>query len=346
MQLSLNSAKYKTTAESWEFVRQVLARLEGISGVESAAVVPSLPLERGLNNFATAPERPDFKGLSVESRAVSPGYFATLGMPVLEGRALAETDGARAAPVVVVNESLARRFWPDADPIGRTLEIDRAVREVVGLVRDIREDGLDKPPLPTIYTPAAQVSDGMTEATNDWFLTTFMVRTTKGTAPADALRAAVSDVDPSLPVANVRTMNDVVRASVAAHRFITTLLAAFAAIAILLTAVGLYGVISYRVAMRTREIGIRIALGAEPRAMVALVVRDGLAFTLAGLAVGLVASLALARMISGFLFGVTATDPATYALIAIGVVAVALAACVVPARRAARVAPLVALKCE
>ncbi len=346
MQLSLNSAKYKTTAPAWGFEREVLARLETIPGVMHAAAVPSLPLERGLNNFATAPERPDFDGKSVEARAVSPGYFATLGMPVLRGRALAETDGTGTAPVVVVNESLARQFWPDTDPIGRTLKIDGSVREVVGLVPDIREDELDRPGLPTVYGPAAQVSDGMTAATNEWFLTSFVVRTSGAAIPVEAMRAAVRDVDPSLPVANVRSMEEVVRSSVATHRFVTTLLAAFAAIAVVLTAIGLYGVVSYKVALRTREIGIRLALGAEPRSVVALVLRDGMAFTVAGLGVGLVAALGLTQLISGFLFGVSATDPKTYVAIASGLLAIALVACVVPTRRAMRVAVVTALRGE
>jgi predicted permease len=346
MQLSLNSSRYTTSESTAAFERQVIERLEAIPGVASAAAVPGMPLERGLNNFATAPDRPEFRGLSVESRAISSRYFETLGVPLVRGRALTDADGGSSARTVVVNETFARRFWPDADPVGRTVKIDGAVRDVVGVAGDVREGSLDTPALPTIYMPAAQVSDGMTAATNEWFMTTFMVRTSGGPPPTQALRAAVRDVDASLPVASVRRMSEVVRGSVAANRFVTALLAAFAATAILLTAVGLYGLVSYKVAMRTREIGVRVALGAEPRSLVALVVRDGLGFTLAGLAAGLVAALALGRLVSGFLFGVTATDPRTYAIVAGGLLAVAVAACVVPALRATRVSPLTALRSE
>jgi predicted permease len=346
MQASFNSVKYTSTAQLWETQRRVVERLRSVPGVEAVATVPSLPMERGLNNYLTLDGLGGQVGASVESRAVGGDYFRALRIGLLRGRALADSDAEGAPRVVVVNETLARRFWPGRDPVGERVYVDHEWREVVGVAGDVRETGLDQPPRPTVYVPAPQVSDGMGVMTSRWFLTSWIVRTSGPVDVAPAMRAALREADPSLPVANVRTMGEVISGSITSHRFILTLMSVFAALALVLTAVGLYGVLSYQVSQRTHEIGIRLALGARPRDVMRLVVVRGMALALAGIGVGLAGALLLTRLMTGLLYGVSAADPLTYAGIALLLVGVALLACLVPARRATKVDPVVALRYE
>jgi putative ABC transport system permease protein len=261
-----------------------------------------------------------------------------------------EHDGPEAPPVALISRGFARRSWPDADPIGATLRIDdndsgpRPVT-IVGIVGDVRHLGLDSEPEPHLYLPVPQAhEDSVSLLTGNQY---WLLRTTvPPEALAAAARRAVAAVDPDVPATNIRTMEQYLEASVAPRRFNLRLLLVFAGAALTLAATGLYGVISYGVAQRTHEIGVRVTLGALRRDILRLVVGGGMALAAAGVALGLAASLLLTRVASSLLFGVSATDPATFAGIAVLVLGVALLACFVPARRATRVDPIAALRSE
>ena len=345
IQVALSSQKYTTTAESWRLQQQVIERLQAIPGVVSAASVPGLPLDRGLNNNITVAGRPDLDGLLVEYRAISPEYFATLGVPLLRGRAVSDSDTQDTARVMVVNETLARRLSEPGDAIGVQVLIGSDAAEVVGVVGDLQEVGLNLPAAPTVYVPAAQVPDALSAATNEWLLASWIVRTTRPIAMSE-INSAVRAVDPLLPIAKVRPMTDVVASSVATQRFVTTLMSLFAGVAVLLAVVGLYGVLSYHVNQSTREIGVRMALGAQTGDVLRLVLGQGIGFALLGVVAGLAGALSLTRMISSMLFGVTSTEPAVFAGVALLLLAVAALASYLPARRAVRVDPIVALRHE
>jgi putative ABC transport system permease protein len=347
MQLSLNTTKYQDSPQVWGLQQRVLDRISALPGVTSAATVPGLPMERGLNYFIAADDQqPGQSGVSVELRAISPGYFRTLGVALRRGRDFTAADNHAGLPVVVVNEELARRFWEDDDPLAHHVTFNDRKWQVVGVAANIKEMGLDLPVRPTAYVPVAQMPEGLTRASNRWFLTSWIVRTA---GPADlsaALRGIVREVDPDLPVANIRPMTQVVSGSIAHQRFVMTLMGIFAGLALLLTAVGLYGVLSYQVSQRTQEIGIRMALGAQAGSVIRLVVGQGMMLTLGGVGLGLAAAFVLTRLMSSLLFGVSATDPVMFSLISLLLVTVALAACAIPARRATRVDPIVALRYE
>ncbi|HEV7500510.1 MAG TPA: FtsX-like permease family protein, partial [Vicinamibacteria bacterium] len=275
--------------------------------------------------------------------AVTPDYFRALGARVREGRAFAERDGAGTAEVVILNRSLARRLYGGASAIGRRVRLvspDEGAgwRTVVGVVDDVRYSGLDDPGEAAIYTPFAQTP----------FLWTYVMVRTSGPpmALSSAVRQAVSAVDPTLEASGIRPMTDVVSETVAQPRFNVVLLSGFALLALLLAAVGIYGVLSYSVAQRTKEIGIRMALGAGRGDVLRLVTGEGLRMAMIGVAVGLAAAFAAARVLASLLFEVTPTDAATYAAAAAFLVTVALAATVVPAWRATRIAPVSALRSE
>jgi putative ABC transport system permease protein len=345
MQLSLASDRYQSTAEVWSFEQQALEKISALPGVTSAATVPGLPMERGLNYFITIEGRAEKTGRSVECRAISPEYFRTLGIRMLRGRDFTPADARESAQVLVINESLARLYWPDGDPIGAQISLQGG-RQIVGVVSDIREKGLDSPAEPTVYVPAPQVPDGLTVAMNRWFLISWLVRTAGPVDLSAALRDIVRELDPQMPIANVRPMTEVIGASISSQHFVMLLMGSFAGLALILTAVGIYGVLSYHVSQRTHEIGIRMALGARTGDVLGLVLRQGMTLTLIGVAVGLAAAFALTRLMSSLLYGVSATDPLAFALTSLILTGVALGACFVPARRATKVDPMVALRYE
>ena len=345
IQVALSSQKYNTTAESWRFQQQVIERLRAIPGVASAASVPGLPLDRGLNNNISVAGRPELENLLVEYRAISPEYFATLGVPLLRGRGVSDADTQNTARVMVVNETLARRLSQSGDAIGAQVSVGSDAAQVIGVVGDLKEVGLNLPAAPTVYVPAAQVPDALSAATNEWLLASWIVRSTRPIDIAE-INHAVRAVDPLLPIAKVRPMTDVVAGSVATQRFVTTLMSLFAAVAVLLAVVGLYGVLSYHVNQSTREIGVRMALGAQTRDVLRLVLGQGIGFALIGVIAGVAGALGLTRLINSMLFGVTSTEPAVFAGVALLLLAVAALASYLPARRAVRVDPIVALRHE
>ncbi|MBA2341567.1 MAG: ABC transporter permease, partial [Pyrinomonadaceae bacterium] len=247
VQVSLNSARYQTTAQSWNLQQQVMEKIRALPGITAVATVPSLPMERGLNNNIVVEGRPEVAGMSVEARAVGGDYFGALGITRRRGRDFSPSDTANSQPVIILNETLARRIRGTDDPVGREVTLNGKNHQVVGIVGDVKERGFDRPVAPTVYTPASQVPDSMTVATNRWFLTSWIVKTSEPIDLGAALRRAVREVDPQLPVANIRPLSEVVSSSVAAERFTTTLMSIFAGLALLLTSIGLYGVLSYLV---------------------------------------------------------------------------------------------------
>jgi putative ABC transport system permease protein len=352
--MSLTAEKYNRTAQVWNFERQVINRVRALPGVISAATASATPLERGLNTVVfrhgvESNDRHDM--LTIEFRSVSPEYFRTLAIPLLSGREFTDADSADSSRVVVVNEALARDLWPQQNPIGKPLlagegsSAQNKPREVVGVVADIKEIGLDQPPRATIYVPQAQVLDSFNEMTNYWFTSSLLVRTA-GLALDGNIRNAVASVDPDEPVAQIDTMETVMARSFAEQRFLMILMGIFAALALVLAAVGIYGVLSYQMAQRTREMGIRMALGARSSDVLGLVVREAMSVVLIGLAIGAIGGLALSRFLASELFGVKPDDPLIFAGVTFVLAGVALAASYLPAHRATRVDPMVALRHE
>ena len=349
MRVELPEARYKAVKPQTQFREQVLDNMNTLPGVQ-AAIVSEMPLGgNSLNhNFIIEGRPPIVKGEEPElySRAVMGDYFKVLGIPLLQGRALTRDDRAETPAVGVINESMARQYFREGNPIGARIRWARNEGvdwiTIVGVVGNVRHFGLANSEEPAIYTPFAQSGQ-------DWKRwSEFVVRMPGKATPAlvSQLKRMVWKVDPSLPVTQVRSMSEVMSVSVAEQRFNTLLLAIFAGVALLLASVGLYGVLAFTVAQRTREIGIRMALGAQAGDILRLVLRQGLTLSLLGVAAGICVSLAGTRVLAGLLYGVAPTDPATFAALALVLVAVALAACFVPARRAMKVDPMVALRYE
>jgi putative ABC transport system permease protein len=273
--------------------------------------------------------------------AITPRYFATMGIPIVAGRTIAEADTDRSPLVVVVSQGLARRAWPNSSPLGRKILVGRfpGFAEVVGVAGDVKNNGLAREPMPAMYTPYAQ---------RPWPAMQFAVRSAGGDPMmlVNAVRAAVQTADRALPITRIETMDASLAGSIATERLMTWLLIAFAGVALVMAAAGLYGVIAYTVTQRTKEIGVRMALGAEARAVVRLVAAEGLRLTIAGMIAGTLAAAVVSRVMSGMLFEMSPADPFTYAMVLIVFAATACAALIVPARRALRVDPLVALRAE
>jgi putative ABC transport system permease protein len=281
---------------------------------------------------------------STSVRTVTPNYFGTMRIPLLQGRDFTDGDDAASTPVVVVNEAFARQFFPGENPIGKHFKPGISttgkapMREIVGVVGNVKFEDLKAEWMPESYVPYAQLPFGSV---------TIVVRAAKDPqGQAKAIASAVQSLDKDLPTYTPKTVEQYLNGTIAVPRFNTFLLAVFAALAMILTAVGLYGVISYTVAQRTHEIGIRMALGAQPGDMLRLVVGQGMRLALLGVGLGLVAAFGLTRFLSSLLFGVSSTDPVSFAVVVTMLVAVVLLACYIPARRAMRVDPMVALRYE
>jgi putative ABC transport system permease protein len=352
----LAPARYPTPADRDAFYHGVLERVRALPGVESAGYTNFAPLVIKGGRSVTfvegrpRPEQGDLFRTVAQNRGVSPGYLETLGVPLVSGRFVDARDTRDAPPVAVINEAMVRLHWPDEDPIGKRFSFGLGGIEtfftVVGVVGDMRQDGLDAPPFPEVYAPLDQLGAGAPDFTLMW-PTQLVVRTSgEPLALATAVRQAVWDIDPDQPVASVRELSEVLDAELAGRSTQLTLIGAFAVLALVLAAVGLYGTLSYTVSQSTSEIGLRMALGAEERTVVASVVRSALATALLGIGVGLAAAYALTRTIASFLYEVSPTDPATAVGVAVALLAVAALAAFVPARRAASVDPALTLRAE
>jgi putative ABC transport system permease protein len=350
MKMVLPMPKYAKPEARRAFYDEVLRRIKELPGIESAGVITFLPLSFNGMNFSFSVEGQaspsDMKLPFALYRVVSPDYFRAMGITLQRGRFFDAHDSADSQPVVLVSQRLAEQYWPNQDPTGKRLKIGpldspNQWLTVAGVVSDVRQAGLYGDPRMDLYVPYAQEYRGFVTPRD-------LVLRTKGDAAsvAAAVRQAVWSVDKDQPVSNVRTMDQVFAAAISQERFQTLLLALFAALALVLACVGLYGVIAYAVAQRTHEIGVRMALGAQPFDVLRLVLRQGMLLTIAGLVVGVAAGLVATRVLSEMLFGVTATDPLTFIGVPALLLLVALLACYIPARRATRIDPLVALRYE
>jgi putative ABC transport system permease protein len=348
MKIVLPDIKYRERAQRSAFYSDLTRRIEAVPGVKSAAVTTNLPLYKQGNSIGIViegrPEPPPGQELIVATRVISPKYFETMSIPLLRGRQFGAEDTEKSPGVVVINETMARRYWPGEDPVGKRLSPGRPESpsdwmQIIGVVKDVRQFDLIADPKTQMYLSYEQVGFF---APRDLVVKTDV----EPLSLAAAVRQTVWQIDKDQPVSNIRTMEEIAAESVARQRFSMLLLAIFAGVALLLAAVGIYGVMSYSVAQRRNEIGIRMALGAQKSDVLKLTVGQGLKLVLTGVVFGLVGAFMLTRLMSSLLFGVGATDPTTFVSISLVLIGVALLASYIPARRATRVDPLVALRYE
>jgi putative ABC transport system permease protein len=338
-----------------QLIRNAVQRIEALPAVVSAGASYSLPLEGGFgvpfNIVGRTPAGGRYDGRGWMS--ISPHYFDVFKIPVLRGRAFTDRDDAVGTRVVIINEALARQFWPKGDPIGERVllgkgygpEFEEPERQIVGVAADVHDFGLNRNPTPIVYVPMAQVTDGITALANRASRIVWIARTE--VAP-NSMRSAIAkeleQASGGLPVANVRSMDEVVSESTARADFNMTLLTLFAAAALLLAVIGIYGLMAYSVRQRTREIGIRLALGAESHDVRNMVVAEGMRLAMFGLAIGIAAAFGLTRLLQSFLFGVQAWDPLVFVTVPVILGVAALGAVWFPALRAAGTDPADALR--
>jgi predicted permease len=344
-QISPRGKNYDTVAKLNDLYSRGLERFRGLPGVEAAAVTNKLPLDRWLNMPYRLARQSEWTG-SAEYRLISPDYFQVMKMAVRQGRQFDQQDTSGAEPVIIVNEAFARRNFANVEPLGQKLYVgfDPAMRRVIGVVNETKQKSLGEASPAAVFVPLTQTAEGLSATLRQ---SSFVLRTTGDPLLLSAaIRSEMRQLDLSLPVRNLRSMEQLVNRSIAPQRFNLTLLSLFSALGLLLAAVGIYGVMAYSVSQRTHEMGLRMALGAQARDVLKLVVKQGMGLALVGVAVGLLASFALTRLMKNLLFGVSTTDPATLAGVALLLTCVALLACYIPARRATKVDPLVALRYE
>jgi putative ABC transport system permease protein len=350
MRTILPREKYKEPQQRDNFYQQVLQRVEHLPGVVAAGYSTSVPLswKGGTSGFYPEGLKTPIPGMAYDAnhRQVSTNYLKAMNIPLRQGRYFESRDNAQSMPVAIINETMARQYWPGENALGRRFKVgdpdeDIPWVEIVGIAGDVRQMGIDEPVKAEMYLPYQQID-------NIWYNPRDLaIRTTGETSNlVGSVRQIIREVDPDQPVSNVATMAEVLGTEAAQRRMGMMMLAGFAALALLLASLGIYGVLAYFVTQHTNEIGVRQALGATPRNILFLVLRKGMALTLLGVVIGLGASFALTRLMSSLLFGVKAADPLTFVTVPLLLALVALVACLVPALRATRIDPLVALRYE
>jgi putative ABC transport system permease protein len=348
--LSLPESRYTTFEKGDRFFDELFARLRSSADVRAVAATNALPFSgqgtsRSFFIDGRPPMRPD-ESTEEQIRIVTDGFFGAMGIPVIKGREFTARDSLASPRVMVINEALARKHFANENPIGKRIAFDKDSSrwyEIVGIAGNIKHRGLDARDRPELYVPYRQ------PVFDSWTVRPVYVAVRTAGEPlaaAAAIRQRVNRLDPDQPISNVRTMDERIARSLSGRRFNMVMLGLFAVLALTLAAVGIYGIVAYSVTERTHEIGVRLALGAQRRDVVAMVVRHGMLMTLAGTGVGLAAAFAVVRVMSGLLYGVSAADPATFIAIPVLLLTVALAACYIPARRATRVDPMIALRTE
>jgi putative ABC transport system permease protein len=349
--IPLSQTAYAKPEQRYQFFDRLVERAKVLPGVHSAGAASFLPVSGGGSiihfNITGHPPKTPHDYVAAGYRTVTPNYLETLGVPLLQGRLLTPRDNEKAPAVVVINATMAKTHFAGENPLGKRIQLgatpdkDVPTMEIVGVVGDVRP-GLGVDPQTEMYLPYRQA---------DLVLPVFQLSLVLRTAAdpqlqTSALRSALAEIDPNQPLVNVRTMEDNIATTVAQPRFRTWLIGIFAAVALVLAAVGVYGVMSYTVTQRTSEIGIRVTLGAQPEDVFKIVVGEGLRLALAGVGVGIVAALVMTRVLQSFLFGISAYDPPTFFAVALLLTIVAVAASFFPARRATLVDPMVALRYE
>lgn len=359
LRTSLEGSQYETTRQVETLARNVLARLTALPGVKAAGSALMMPTEGGAD-LPLLIEGRALKGSDLyhgdeQWRVITPGYFEAFEIPLLRGRLFSDRDAPGATPVVLINATMAKKYWPGQDAIGQRITIGKGLgpefedppREIVGIVGDVRENGLDSDPPPVMYVPWYQMSDKLTKLGNSLLPAAWIVRSA---APTSSLTSEIQKefqaVDAQLPIAQVQSMKQIVSKSIAQQNFNMVLLTIFGGIALLLAAIGIYGLMSYGVEQSTHDIGVRLALGADRRNIVSLVVARGMKLAVVGLVVGGAGAFGASRLLERLLFGVKPTDPLTYGLVLTALAVVAFLACYLPARRATRVDPMIALRAE
>ena len=336
-----------------QYYGEVLRRVRAVPGVESAGVIDSRPMDGGSTQPIAIEGRPPVPMADqpeVATRLISPGYLSTMRIPLLRGRDFTDHDTADSLYVVLVSQSMAQRFWPNEDAVGKRLTqtfFPSKIREVVGVVGDVKQDGLDVAhPVPTFYEPTTQLGPPANGEVNSFGLSLVVRTPTRPSSLVPAVRRAIHQLDPDQAMNNVMTMNDFVDATLSQQRLNMLLLSVFAGLALLLAAVGIYSVLSYNARQRIREIGIRMALGAQIRDVLRLIVIEGMTPTVVGVVIGLAGALALARLLTSLIYGVKATDPVTFAGVSLLLASVAFFASLIPAYRATKVEPMKTLHDE
>ena len=350
MRTILPREKYREPQQRDNFYQQVLQRVEHLPGVVSAGYTTSIPLawKGGTSGFYPEGVTSPIPGMAYDSnhRQVTTNYLQTMNVPLRSGRYFQTSDNAQSMPVAIINETMARQYWPGENALGRRFKLgdptdDVPWVQIVGIVADIRQMGLDEPVKAEMYFPYQQ-------GQQSWYVPRDLVIRTSGdtTNLVGSVRQAIREVDPDQPVSNIATMADVLGTEAAQRRMGMIMLVGFATLALLLASLGIYGVLAYFVTQHTSEIGVRQALGATPRNILFLVLKKGMGLTLAGIGLGLLGAFVLTRLMSSLLFGVKASDPLTFVIVPLVLGLVALLACLIPARRATRIDPLVALRYE
>jgi len=359
MQTSLSNGRYDSTTKAATMIRQAAERLEAIPGVQAASATVALPLETQIDLPFTIDAHPPSNGDRYNGdeqwRFVSPHYFSVYRIPLLRGRMFDNRDTGSSDHVVIINQAMAKKYWPNEDPIGQRITIGKGLgadfaepaRQIVGIVGNVREAGLSSRYQGVMYVPEAQITDPLTRLANNLLPLNWAIRANGDSgALSAAMRREFLTVDAQLSVAKIRTMDQVISETTARQNFNTLLLTIFAGLALMLAAVGIYGLMSYAVEQRLQELGIRMALGAGGSDMLRLVVGQGMKLTGIGAILGLAAAFGLARLLASLLFGVKTTDPLTYAAVALVLCSVAMLACLIPALRASRIDPVIALRYE